>query len=195
MSGPRYRVAFRRRRANVTDYQMRKTMIRSGKLRMIVRLSSKYVYTQLVEATAIGDNVLASVCSKELEKYGWVASYANTSAAYLSGLLLGKKVLGIGIKEAILDIGLKRPSSGARVFAVLKGAVDAGLDVPYDEEILPSEERIKGEHVAAYAKQMLEGDKEQYERIFSNDISKGLKPENMPACFNSVKNKILKTKE
>jgi large subunit ribosomal protein L18 len=51
-----------------------------------------------------------------------------------------------------MDIGLARATPGARVFAVLKGAVDAGLDVPHNEEILPGEERIKGVHIAAYNK-------------------------------------------
>ena len=54
--------------------------------------------------------------------------------------------------SAILDIGLNRATPGARVFAALKGAVDAGLDIPYGEEILPSEERVKGAHIAAYNK-------------------------------------------
>ena len=54
--------------------------------------------------------------------------------------------------SAVLDIGLNRATQGARVFAALKGAVDAGLDIPYGEEILPSDERIKGAHIAAYNK-------------------------------------------
>ena len=30
--------------------------------------------------------------------------------------------------------------------------MDAGLDIPYGEEILPSEDRLKGAHIAAYNK-------------------------------------------
>lgn len=191
MSGPRYRVPFRRRRKNLTDYHMRKTMICSRKLRLVVRLSSEYVYAQLVEAFMEGDRVLASVCSKELEKLGWGASYSNTSAAYLSGLLLGKKVFAMGIKDAILDIGLRRSSVGSRVFAVLKGVIDVGLKVPYDKRILPSEERIRGEHIASYAKKLLEEDQEHYGRVFSQYLSKGLKPEQLPDHFDNTRNNIL----
>jgi large subunit ribosomal protein L18 len=54
--------------------------------------------------------------------------------------------------RAILDIGLNRATPGARVFAALKGAVEAGLDVPHGEKILPSDERAKGAHIAAYNK-------------------------------------------
>jgi len=33
------------------------------------------------------------------------------------------------------------------VYAALKGMADAGLEVPHDEDILPSDERINGEHI------------------------------------------------
>jgi large subunit ribosomal protein L18 len=41
-----------------------------------------------------------------------------------------------------LDIGLHVPSKGTRVFAALKGVVDAGVEVPYSEDIVPDDERI-----------------------------------------------------
>ncbi len=189
-TGPRYRVAFRRRRVNLTDYQMRKAMIRSGILRMVVRPSLKHIYIQLVEVSPAGDKILAAVSSKALGKYGWNVSYNNTSAAYLSGLLLGKKALALGMDEAILDIGLRRPSIGSKLFAALKGAVDAGLKVPYDKQILPSEARIRGEHIQSYAK-LLSEDQLRYERQFS----KGLKPEGLVDSFNRVKDRILSSKD
>ena len=67
--------------------------------------------------------------------------------AYLTGLLAGKKAIKKGLKEGVLDIGLYTPRKGARIFAALKGVVDAGVKVPYGEEILPSEERIYGKHI------------------------------------------------
>jgi len=140
-----------------------------------------------------GDKILVAACSKELEKLGWKASNQNTSAAFLTGLLLGKRALTAGVKEAILDIGLRRPSAGARVFAVLKGAVDAGLQVPHDEAVLPSEERIKGEHIALYAKKMLEEDKQRYERVFSRYLSRSFKPEHLTEHFQNVKDNVLNT--
>ncbi|MFH0748456.1 MAG: 50S ribosomal protein L18 [Candidatus Bathyarchaeota archaeon] len=191
MSGPRYHVSFRRRRLNITDYYTRRTMMRSGKIRLVVRISSEYVYAQLIEFAIKGDNVLESVCSKELKKLGWEASYSNTSAAYLTGLLLGKKACEKGIKDAILDIGLKRPSSGAKIFAVLKGALDAGLEVPHDEQILPTEERLRGNHIASYANILREEDSQRYEKLFSTYLSKGLKPEQLPERFDDTKKSIL----
>ena len=191
VGGPRYHVMFRRRRMNITDYQMRKTMISSKRTRVTVRFSGKYIYLQIITALPIGDKVLTAVCSKELEKFGWVASHQNTSAAYLSGLLLGKKASALSIDAAILDIGLRQPSKGARVFAVAKGMVDAGIQVPYDKRVLPREERIRGEHIASYAKILSEEDQQHYERLFSQYLSRGLKPEELVGHFNNVKNNIL----
>ena len=37
--------------------------------------------------------------------------------------------------------------SGNRAYAALKGMVDAGMEIPHSEEVLPSEERINGEHI------------------------------------------------
>jgi large subunit ribosomal protein L18 len=89
--------------------------------------------------------------SAELADYGYKGTTASTPAAYLTGMLFAVKALNAGYDEAILDIGLARAKPGARVFAALKGAVDAGLDVPYGESILPDEERLKGAHIAEYA--------------------------------------------
>lgn len=186
--GPRYRVAFRRRRANITDFRMRKTLILSGIPRLVVRLSLKYVYAQLTEAVRSGDRVLASACSRELTKFGWRAPCRNTPTAYLTGFLLGQRALALGVEAAILDIGLRRSSIGARIFAVLKGAVDVGLKIPYGERILPSQERIKGEHIASYSKMLLEEDRQSYERMFSQYLSKGLAPEQLADHFVHVLN-------
>ncbi|MFH0896786.1 MAG: 50S ribosomal protein L18 [Candidatus Bathyarchaeota archaeon] len=186
-TGPRYHVAFRRRRTNQTDYHMRKAMIRSKMPRLVVRPSLKHIYIQLVEVSPSGDKILTAVCSKELEKFGWKASCKNISAAYLSGLLLGKKALAIKVEDAILDIGLRRPSTGSKVFAVLKGVIDTGLKISHGEQVLPNAERIRGEHILLYAKKLLEEDKRGYEKQFS----KGLKPEQLVDNFNHVKDNIL----
>ena len=85
-----------------------------------------------------------------LKKFGWNYSFKNTPAAYLTGLLIGKMAAKKNIKEAILDIGLHSPTKGSKVFAVAKGAIDAGLKIPMSESVVPSEDRIKGEHIASY---------------------------------------------
>jgi len=68
----------------------------------------------------------------------------------LTGVLIGKRALEKGVKEAILDSGLYPSTKGSRIYAVVKGALDAGLKVPVGEEVLPSEDRIKGLHIANY---------------------------------------------
>ena len=190
--GPRYAVKFRRRREGKTDYRRRRKLILSGKPRLVARFSLRNTLAQIVEAKPEGDRVIASACSKELSsKFGWLASGKNTPAAYLVGLLIGFKALLKGVKEAILDIGLKRPTRGAKVFALVKGAIDAGLKVPCGEEVIPGEERIRGEHIANYARE-LSSDPELYNRRFSKYLERGLNPEGLPAHFEEVKGRILK---
>ena len=119
---------------------------------MVVRRTNRHIIVQMVIAEMDGDKTLVSANCAELEKYGYTGATANTPAAYLTGLLFAAKAKKAGQDRAILDIGLNRATPGARVFAALKGAVDAGLEIPYGEGIIPSEERIKGEHIAAHNK-------------------------------------------
>ncbi|MDI9633821.1 MAG: 50S ribosomal protein L18 [Methanolinea sp.] len=150
-TGPRYFVPFRRRREGKTDYYARAKLVVSRKPRMVVRRTNRYITIQLVEAEMDGDITRVSAHSRELAKYGYTGSLSSTPAAYLTGLLFGVRALNAGYETAILDIGLHRATKGARVFAALKGAVTAGLDVPHGEEILPDDSRVKGAHIAAYA--------------------------------------------
>jgi large subunit ribosomal protein L18 len=151
-TGSRYFVPFRRRREGKTDYYQRTRLIVADVPRMVVRKTNRHIIVQLVVAEMDGDRTLVSANSAELEKYGYKGSTSNTPAAYLTGMLFAIKAKKAQQDRAVLDIGLNRATPGARVFAALKGAVDAGLDIPYGEEILPSEERIKGAHIAAYNK-------------------------------------------
>lgn len=146
-SGPRYRVPFRRRREGRTDYRRRAALLRSGAVRLVVRKSNKHVRVQFVDYHEKGDRVLASAISKELEKHGWTASGKSTPGAYLTGYLAGKRAKEKGLSEAVLDIGLREPTRGAVVFAALKGALDAGIEVPHSEEMIPSQERLEGKHM------------------------------------------------
>ncbi|HDI74355.1 MAG: 50S ribosomal protein L18 [Thermoprotei archaeon] len=190
--GGRYRVPFRRRRLGLTNYYKRRKMIISGKLRLIVRKTLKYIIVQIVKAKPQGDETVIGISSKILaKKYGWLGDCSNTSAAYLTGLIAGYKARLKGIEEAIPDIGLHRPVKGGKVFAVIKGAIDAGLKVPCSPEVFPSDERIQGEHVAAYAKFLLEKDPSLYEKQFSQYIKRGLRPEDIVSHFEEVKTKII----
>jgi large subunit ribosomal protein L18 len=187
----RYCVPFRRRREGKTNYKSRKALVLSGKPRLVTRITLKNVIAQIIMAKPSGDEVIVSAHSRELTKtYGWKASRKNLPAAYLTGLLCGLKAKAKGIKEAILDIGLHSPSKGARVFAVLKGVLDAGVHIPYGEEKLPNEERIKGEHIAKYAEK-LASNPEQYQIKFSQYMKQKFPPEKISEHFAEVKAKIV----
>jgi len=188
--GPSYNVPYRRRREGKTNYLRRKNLILSGLPRLVTRKTNKHIIAQIIEASVEGDKVIASAHSSELrKKYGWLGSLKSLPAAYMTGLLCGYRALEKGIKKAILDIGLQAPSKGACVFAVLKGCLDAGLEIPHSEEILPDEDRIKGQHISDYA-EMLSSTPEIYARRFSAYLSRGLSPEKIVEHFSTIVEKI-----
>ncbi len=145
--GPHFRVAFRRRREGKTDYRRRQRLLRSAMPRAVVRKTLNQTLVQIVEAEAGGDRVLASAQSMDLKEHGWSVGTGNVPAAYLTGYLAGKRAVAKGVKSAVLDIGVQEPTKGGRVFAALQGLVDAGLEVPHSKEILPSKDRIRGQHI------------------------------------------------
>jgi large subunit ribosomal protein L18 len=183
-----YRVPLRRRREGKTDYQARKALVLSGKPRLVTRNSNKSVAAQILVAKPHGDEVLVAAHSNELKKYGWKAPTGNVPAAYLTGLLCGLKAKSKGVKEAILDIGLIAPTKGAKVFATLSGVLDAGVDVPHDEEKIVKE-RSQGKHIAVYGKS-LSSDSEVYSAKFSKYLKQKLAPEKLPDHFTKVKAEI-----
>ena len=188
--GSSYRVQLRRRREGKTDYQARKALVTSRKPRLVTRASIKNVEVQIIIAKPHGDEVLAAANSRELIKsFGWKAPTGNIPAAYLTGLLCGLKAKTAGIKEAILDIGLVSPTKGSKIFAVLSGVVDAGVDVPHGEEKIVKE-RMKGEHIAKYAKN-LGADSEEYKAKFSQYTAKGVAPEKIVEHVTKVKADIV----
>ncbi|MFB6138613.1 MAG: 50S ribosomal protein L18 [Halobacteriaceae archaeon] len=152
-TGPRYKVPMRRRREVRTDYHQRLRLLKSGKPRLVARLSNRHVRAQLVVPGPDGDETTASAYSGDLAAYGWEAPTGNLPSAYLTGYLAGARALADGLEEAVADIGLNSPTPGAKVFAVQEGAIDAGLDVPHNESVFADWDRTRGEHVAAYAEQ------------------------------------------
>lgn len=190
-TGPRYRIAFRRRREGKTNYRRRRALVLSDLPRFVVRCTLRRVITQMIRPEIVGDKVLVSADSSELaERLGWLGSCSNLPAAYLTGLLCGYKALTSGVKEAVLDIGLQSPTKGARIFAALKGVLDAGVLVSHDDGILPSDDRVQGQHIVGYAKQ-LASNPDVYQTRFSGHLSKGLPPEQLTEHFFSVKEKII----
>lgn len=185
-----YRVQPRRRREGKTDYKARKAMVISRRNRLVARPSLRNVTVQIISAKPTGDIVLAAANSRELtKKYGWKAATGNVPSAYLTGLLCGLKAKTVGITDAILDIGMVIPTKGAKVFAILQGVLDAGINVPHNEEKM-IEERTKGEHIAKYAKSLGVGS-EEYTAKFSKYIAYQMVPEKLPDHFDKVKADIL----
>jgi large subunit ribosomal protein L18 len=146
--GPTYVVAFRRKREGKTDYRKRLNLLKSRTPRVVVRKSLKHITMQLVEYNPTGDKILVSVHTNELQKLGWKGNTSNTSAAYLTGLLLAKKAKEKNIQNAIADLGLYPTVKGSKLFAAVKGVVDGGLNVPFDDSIAPSEDRLQGKHIS-----------------------------------------------
>jgi len=149
---------FKRRRQNKTDYFARRKLLETALPRIIARKTSRYVIAQLVESKEAQDFVICSANSKELIKHGWPQSYSikNIPASYLTGFLLGKKMMQKKHNKAILDIGMTRSTKGGKIYALLKGALDAGIEIPYSKSILPSEGRIVGEHINKNFKSIFE---------------------------------------
>ena len=190
--GPRYRVPRRRRREGKTNYHKRYRMVLSGHPRFVVRKTNKYVWVQVMKASPQGDVVVAAAHSRELEKkYGWKGYGNSTPAVYLTGLLAALRAKKAGVDYAAPDIGLHKPTIGARIFAAIKAANDVGLEVPVSEEVIPSDDRIKGVHISKYAKILKENNPEAYQTRFKKMLERGLDPEAYPQHFEEVKAKIL----
>jgi len=146
----------RRRRESRTDYKLRTNLLKSGIPRIVVRRTNKYFIIQAVESVAAQDKVIATVTSKDLLKSGWdekkAGSLKSIPAGYLTGLLMAKK---LGEGKFIMDLGMARTLKGGRVFSVIKGLIEGGLDIPANDAVFPSEERLNGEHLKDDAKAMI----------------------------------------
>ncbi|MCU4743557.1 50S ribosomal protein L18 [Halobacteria archaeon AArc-m2/3/4] len=179
-TGPRYKVPMRRRREVRTDYHQRLRLLKSGKPRLVARKSNAHTTAQLVSPGPQGDETHASAHSSDLEEYGWEAPTSNLPAAYLTGLLAGKRALDAGLEEAVLDIGLNTATPGNKVFAVQEGAIDAGLEIPHNDSVLADWSRTRGEHIAEYAEQL-------DEPLYSGDFD----ATELPEHFDDVREAIL----
>ena len=139
---------YRRKRAGRTDYRKRLVLLKSGLPRLVIRASNKSIQAQIVSYEADGDKILATARASDLKKLGWTTATGNTPAAYLTGMLLAKKLKSIKFEnDVIIDIGLQQHHKGGRLYAVAKGAIDGGLNVRVGEDVLPSDERINGAHL------------------------------------------------
>ena len=178
---------FKRRGKSKTNYRQRLKLVTSKEHRLVVRKSSKHIIAQIIDFKSQGDEILAHATSQELKKFGWSGPTKNLVCAYFVGLLIGKKALKKNIKSAILDTGLARKSKQSKLFAVLKGALDAGLIIPHSAEILPSDDRIMGKHIIDYAQKLKKEDLKKYKKHFST-----YDPEKLPEVCEKMKAKLMK---
>lgn len=189
--GPKSAVLFRRRREGRTDYRLRKKLLLSGKPLFTVRRSNRYILVMIAQPSIGGDNIRVGVSSKILaKKYGWV-NLKNIPAAYLTGLIAGIKAMKKGIKGAVINLGRAWSKKASIPFAAAMGAIDAGFNIPVGEEALVPEDRIRGEHIANYARHLKENNPEMFKKRFSRYIKAGIDLENLPKLFEETREKIL----
>jgi large subunit ribosomal protein L18 len=169
----------RRRREARTNYHQRLRLLKSGKPRLVARKSNRHVRAQLILTGPQGDQTIASATSEDLAEYGWEAPTGNLPAAYLTGLLAGKRAVEAGLESAVLDIGLNTATPGNKVFAVQEGVIDAGLEVPHNDEVFADWERTRGEHIAEYA--------ESQDGLYAGDFD----ATTLPDHFDSVRERLM----
>lgn len=180
----------RRRREKKTDYRQRLALLKSGKIRLVVRRTNNNIHIQLIEYHKKGDKTVLEEISKNLKKYGWKGHCGSLSAAYLTGLLIGFRAAKKNVSEAILNSGLQISVKGSAVYAAVSGARDAGMKIPADRDILPPHEKVSGRHVADYAAMLKKDSSEKYRKQFSGYLKNGLEPEKIHEHFEEVKKKI-----
>ena len=192
---------FARRRLVCQD----KNKYDSKKYRLVARFSNSKVLAQVIYSTMTGDKVLCAADSTELKAHGLTAGLTNYSAAYCTGLLIARRLLKqVGLADmykgaekidgeyydvskycedkrpfkALLDVGIKRTTTGSKVFGVLKGACDGGINVPHSTKRFPGYVKAKIEAITNKRGKAVDTEKTeaQYnakvhrDRIFGNHV-------------------------
>lgn len=203
-----------------------KNKYNAPKYRLVVRFSNKNITVQVAYARLQGDFVLVSANSRELPRYGIEHGLTNWTAAYATGLLAARRALtklGLADKyegvaepdgtismteaaedaprpfKAYLDVGLKRTSTGSRVFGALKGASDGGIFIPHSEKRFPGfdtesksldaetlKKYIFGGHVAEYMESLEEEDDERFKKQFATYLADGVGSEDMEEIYTNA---------
>lgn len=207
------------------------------KSRLVVRITNKKVICSVVKAFIDGDRTIAYADSTELKKYGVNFGLSNHFAAYATGFLCARRVLQSNGLDKIyepkaevgeysitedkdeehaaykvfLDIGLARSSKGSNVFIAMKGASDAGLQIPHSEakffgytkegglDASELRNRIFMKHNTEYMINLRDNDEEAYKRQFSKYVSLGIKPEEieskLESCLKEIAGNPMKGKD
>jgi large subunit ribosomal protein L18 len=190
--GPRYRRPFRRRAEGKTNYHKRMKLLKSKKLRAVIRASNNHIIVQIIQSKIGGDKVIVSAHSKELiSKFEWNANTGNIPAAYLTGFLAGTRAKKQNVQEAILDLGIFYHRN--RVLAAFKGMLQSGIEIPYNEAFFPDniEEIITGSHIEQYANLLKSENPEKYEQVFSGYLKKNnINPQKISQMVSNTSKKI-----
>lgn len=156
----------KRRLQGKTDYKLRLGLLKSGIPRIVIRKTNKNFLLQVVESEESRDKPKIGASSRELLKHGWdkkfEGSLKSIPAAYLTGILLAKKVKK---GEFILDLGMARKKNQGRYYAVAAGLKEGGLNIRASEEIFPPKERLNGEHLKPEVKTIVEKVKKNLEAM------------------------------
>jgi len=200
-----------------------KNKYNSPKFRFVVRFTNADVVCQIIYSKISGDVVMTCAYAHELKRYGVPVGLTNYASAYATGLLLARrhlKSVGLDTKYvgkvvvdgetfqvqapehgrkpflALLDVGLVRTTTGARVFGALKGAIDGGLNIPHSDKkfygfdkekkkLDPKKLRsaIFGGHVSEYMKTLSKSNPQKYKKQFSRYIKAGVAPEGIEAMY------------
>jgi len=208
-----------------------KNKYKTPKYRFVVRITNKDVICQVFSSDLTHDVCLASAYSHELQRYGHTLGLTNYAAAYATGLLLARRVnVKYGLDKeyegnttidgadynveagpdkapfkALLDVGLTRTTTGARVFGALKGACDGGIDVPHKDRRFPGSKREEGEwvadpevhrkyifggHVAEYMNKLQGDDEEAYNKHFHRFVEAGIAGDDLEGLYTELHKKI-----
>ncbi|OGJ12684.1 hypothetical protein A3K62_01120 [Candidatus Pacearchaeota archaeon RBG_16_35_8] len=140
----------RRRREGKTDYSRRIKLLKSESSRIVFRKTNRYLIAQYVKSKEAKDNIEFGFDSKTLLNYGWpekaAGSLKSVPAAYLLGMLIGKKITDKK-NIPIIDVGMLKTVHKSRIYAFIKGLIDSGIKIKSKDGIFPDEKRIRGEHL------------------------------------------------
>jgi len=99
--------------------------------------------------------------------------------------------------RVVLDVGLARTTTGAKIFGALKGACDGGLDVPHKTTRFPGSSKeefnaetlrgyIFGKNVADYMNHLQEEDPAAYDRQFARYKAAGITADKLESVYKKV---------
>jgi large subunit ribosomal protein L5e len=203
-----------------------KNKYNTPKYRFVVRFSNRDITCQIAYAKIVGDVIVCAAYGHELAGFGMPVGHNNFAAAYATGLLLARRTLkklnlddkykgnetktgeDFHVEElpdgprpftALLDVGLRRTTTGSKVFAAMKGACDGGISIPHSETRFVGYDKeakklnaevlrkyIFGGNVADYMKYLKENNSGKFDKHFSQYIKAGIKPDDVEKTWQKV---------